>query len=75
MADDVAREFARLDPIRSVSEMMREVAALPDNLRRTVILRGLARSRTQYTWSFLACQHGIPEADWPPNPHDVTPAP
>lgn len=72
-SEDVDREYARIDPIYSVSEMMDEVAALPEDLRRAVILHGLARSRSQYTWSFLAKQHGVPASDWPPNPHGASP--
>ena len=57
-SDDVVREFTRIDPIHSVSEMMAEVVALPEEQRRAVILHGLARSRFQYTWSFLAKEYG-----------------
>lgn len=67
-SDDIHREFSRIDPIRSTSEMMAEVSALPEALRRDVILLGLARSRFQWWWSVAAKQHGIPESDWPPSP-------
>ncbi len=68
---EAEREYARIDPIQSVSEMTRAVDALPSNLRRCVIYLGLARSRFQWWWSLLARKHGIPPCDWPDPPGTV----
>lgn len=65
------QEFARIDAIRSISDLMGEVDCLPEDMRRTVILMGLERSTTQFTWSFIAKRHRVATSDWPPNPHEA----
>lgn len=60
--------FLRIDPIRSVTEMRREIAKLDSPLREEVILFGLSRSMHQFTWSHFANRFAVPEAQWPAEP-------
>lgn len=60
--------FARIDRIRSVSEMQSELSQLSEEKRRDVILYALSFSRFQFTWSHFAKHFEIPKWLWPPQP-------
>jgi hypothetical protein len=65
---DPHQQFARIDAIRSVAQMRRELGCLPEELRQDVILRALKQSRHQFVWSFFAEAFGISASLWPPPP-------
>jgi hypothetical protein len=69
MNDQLTQErFARIDPIRSVTQMRMELVLLPQEPRRDVILYALGHSRFQWTWSYFAKRFEVPESMWPPVP-------
>jgi hypothetical protein len=47
-------EYERIDDIRSIAAMRRELTQLDDLVRQQVIIYALAKSRCQFTWSFFA---------------------
>lgn len=64
--ETVEQAYARIDKIRSVAEMQTSLMEMEDkDFRQKVILHGLEHSKFQFTWSFMALQFNIPEADWP----------
>lgn len=53
MKDSVKSDFERIDGIRSIAEMRRQLASLEPKRTRAVIKLGLRKSRCQFTWSFF----------------------
>ncbi len=64
----VSAEFERIDAMHRISEMLTALQLLDPSTREAVILEGLARSRFQHTWSYMAKNFGIDSSRWPPNP-------
>ncbi len=57
--------YARIDAIRSIRAMRRELLDLEPAFRREVILRALEYSHHQFAWRFFAGQFGVERSLWP----------
>lgn len=64
--EELLAEFNRIDAIGNVAGMMDALRMHHDgNGRKQLILFAIARSRFQFTWSWLATNFGVPESEWP----------
>ena len=57
--------YARIDAIRFIRAMRRELLDLEPAFRREVILRALEYSHHQFAWRFFAGQFGVERSLWP----------
>lgn len=53
-------EYQRIDNIRSIAAMRRELYQLDKSIREQVIIFALKESRCQFTWSFFADLFKVP---------------
>lgn len=61
----VEDDFRRIDGIESIAEMVAAVDGLEPERRKLVVEMAMVRSRSKFTWAYMANRFGLSATEWP----------